>query len=244
LGQYKSKYYPESKFGGFSDVDGTIAFYTHINALARSDSIILDVGCGRGAWLNDPVIFRRDLRRLKGKCQKVIGLDVDPQAAQNLSINEFHLLTGDNWPIPDSTIDICVCDYVLEHIQTPEHFFSECRRVLKAGGILCIRTTNLLSYFGIIAKLVPNRAHIRILHQAKEQVREQDIFPTYFRCNTIHLLRQYLSTNNFDHTVFGYEAEPGYLSFSRFTYYMGVLHQKFAPRGFRIGIHAFARKLS
>jgi len=179
---------------------------------------------------------------LKGKCLKVIGLDVDPRAAQNISLDEFHLLQETTWPVLDSSVDICVCDYVLEHIQNPQAFFTECKRVLKPGGYLCIRTTNLLSYFGIIAKLIPSRAHIRILRQAKDQVREEDIFPTYFSCNTIHTLRQYLSLNHFDHAVFGYEAEPGYLSFSHFTYYLGVLHQKLAPGLCRIGIHAFAKK--
>lgn len=38
-------YYPESKFGEFTDIDGTIVFYTRVNALAQPSSVVLDLGC-------------------------------------------------------------------------------------------------------------------------------------------------------------------------------------------------------
>jgi hypothetical protein len=46
-----SAHYPESNFGGFSDVDGTVSFYLRVNSLLRPDSNILDFGCGRGYHL-------------------------------------------------------------------------------------------------------------------------------------------------------------------------------------------------
>ena len=45
---YMSIYYPESKFGGFTDIDGTMGSYTRTSSLIRSSSVVLDVGCGRG----------------------------------------------------------------------------------------------------------------------------------------------------------------------------------------------------
>ena len=47
---------------------------------------------------------------------------------------------------------------------------------------------------------------------------------------------------NFDHCVYGYEAEPVYLNFPYFYYFLGVLHQKFVPQMFKPAIHVFARK--
>src|SRR2546422_991874 len=70
-------HYPEVKFGGFTDVDGTIAFYTRVNALIGASSTVLDVGCGDGAYATDPVAIRRTVRVLKGRCRRVIGIDVD-----------------------------------------------------------------------------------------------------------------------------------------------------------------------
>jgi 2-polyprenyl-3-methyl-5-hydroxy-6-metoxy-1,4-benzoquinol methylase len=40
--------YPERRFGGFSRVDGTIAFYTRIAGLLNETTRVLDIGCGRG----------------------------------------------------------------------------------------------------------------------------------------------------------------------------------------------------
>ena len=45
----KEIYYPESEFGGYTRVDGTVPFFTRVQALARPEMTVLDVGCGRGA---------------------------------------------------------------------------------------------------------------------------------------------------------------------------------------------------
>lgn len=237
----KQKFYPESQFGGFTDIDGTIAFYTRINALIRSNYALLDVGCGRGAYTEDELPMRRELRVFRGKVDKVIGLDVDEFAKNNPNIDEFHLHEGNSWPITDNSVDLCLCDNVLEHIEEPDLFFSECRRVLKDGGYLCIRTPNLWSYVGIVSKLIPNRLHSKILSKVQENRAEQDVFPTYHRCNTIGKLRRTLLRHGFKGVAYGYEAEPSYLSFSRIAYYLGVLHQRFAPRLIKPAIFAFAK---
>ncbi len=48
---FLERFYPESRFGGFSDLDGTVAFYGRIQALLAAGMTVLDVGCGRGAGL-------------------------------------------------------------------------------------------------------------------------------------------------------------------------------------------------
>jgi SAM-dependent methyltransferase len=239
---YKKKYYPESQIGGFSNVDGTIAFFSHVNAILKPTSIVVDVGCGRGAYMEDPIEFRLNLRKLRGKCARVIGIDIDPAAVNNSNIDEFRLIQNDHWPVDAGCADIVLCDYVLEHVANPPIFFGEANRILKQAGIICIRTSNLFSYFGLIAKMVPNRKHVGVLRFAKEHADEKDTFPTYYRCNTTFKLRKYLSRFGFLPIVYGYDAEPAYLSFSRFAYSLGVLHQRFMPGIFKAGIHAFGEK--
>ena len=239
---YQGDFYPESRVGGFTSVDGTIAFYTRVNALLRPEHVLVDIGCGRGAYGKDPIEVRRSMRVLQGKCAQVIGIDVDRAAAQNPFIDEFRWFEGSNWPLEDESADLCLADNVLEHVQDVDQFFAECRRVLKPGGWVCIRTPNLLSYFGFIARLVPNQQHVEVLKSAKEHVHEQDVFPTYYRCNTIPCIRRQLRQHGFEPFVYGYEAEPSYLSFSRIAYLFGVLHQRLAPNLFRVGIHAFGKK--
>jgi len=91
---YMNDFYPESRFGGFTEIDGTIPFYTRVNALLDPSFVVLDIGCGRGAQKDDHVPFRRELRILKNKVKKVIGIDVDKDASTNPFIDEFHLING------------------------------------------------------------------------------------------------------------------------------------------------------
>jgi len=239
---YQSIFYPEKKFGGFTGVDGTIAFYIRVNSLVNSSSVVLDVGCGEGVYANDPVLVRRNLRIFKGRCEKVIGIDVDEKAGENPFLDEFFLLENSRWPIEDESVDVCICDNLLEHIEDPQLFFSECRRVIKKDGFLCVRTPNVLSYFGLISRLMPNKLHAWLLKKVQSGRKEENIFPTFYRCNTKRKVKRILDKYGFDNCVYGYEAEPSYLSFSRFFYFLGVLHQKYAPNMFKIAIFAFGKK--
>ena len=175
---FGSIYYPESKFGGFTRVDGTIDFYLRVNSLIDDSSVLLDVGCGRGAYLEDSIAIRRELRQFRGRCRKVICIDVDPRAEVNPVLNEFRLIENSHWPVEDASVDLCLSDFVLEHIAEPDSFFSECRRVLKTDGHLCIRTANVRSYFGLASRLVPERFHAPVLDRVQPlQRKEEDVFP-------------------------------------------------------------------
>ena len=243
LRRYMGLYYPESRFGGFTGVDGTIAFYVRVQSLVEPSSVVLDVGCGRGACADDPVRVRRELRIFKGKCTQVIGIDVDPRAGENPFVDEFRLIEDGRWPVRDGSVDVCVCDSVLEHIHDPERFFAECRRVIRPGGYLCIRTTNSLNYVALFARLIPGRFHKAVLGRAMGGHRkEEDGFPTMYKCNTKRRIRRMLDEHGFEHYVYTYEAEPYHLSFSRLAYLCGVLHQRLAPGLFKGMIFAFARR--
>jgi len=76
---------------------------------------MLNVGCGN--------IFHSDW----------INIDVASRFPQ---VIEHDLTRG--LPFDDESIDICYSSHVLEHLRTGEadYFISECRRVLKKGGIL------------------------------------------------------------------------------------------------------------
>jgi len=223
-------------------LDGTIAFYIKVNSFINSSSIILDVGCGRGSYAEDPIYIRRDLRIFKGKCKKIIGIDISKDGENNPFLDEFSLIEGAHWPLEDSSVDVCICDGVLEHIENPKLFFSECHRVIKQGGHLCIRTTNLMSYIGLISWLVPNRFHSIIVRKIQKNRKDNDIFPTFYRCNTIKRIRYMLNKYGFNHWVYGYEAEPSHFAFSRFFYLLGVIHQRYSPNIFKITIFIYGRK--
>lgn len=236
------RYYPESRFGGFADLDGAVIFYARVRELASPAHVVVDFGCGRGAWLDDPVAIRKDLRLLKGYVKCVIGIDIDPSAKSNPAIDEFiEMRRAGPWPLEAASVDIVISDAVLEHLAEPDEFFSEAKRVLKPGGFLCIRTSNTLSYVALASRLLPAKKHASVLERVQPIRSEEDVFPKLYRCNTVRKVRRSLSTHGFEGVVYGFDSDPQYLEFSRLAYRLGVLHQRFAPRIFAPAIFAFAR---
>ncbi|HEX8318902.1 class I SAM-dependent methyltransferase [Longimicrobium sp.] len=241
----RTRFYPQSRYGGFTDEDQGIIFYLRVNALLRPEHRVLDVGCGRGKAAEDTVDVRRELSSLRGRCARVIGIDVDPDAADNPTIDEFHLLDpAKPWPLPDASVDMVVSNFVLEHVADPSLFFSELRRVLRPGGKLCMRTTNVFSYFGVLARAVPGRYHAKVVRTAyaRDAREERDVFPTVYRCNTVWKLRRMLSRHGFSHYVYGYQAEPAHFGFSRLLYRFGVAHQRHAPHFVKPTLFVFAER--
>lgn len=240
---FKEIFYPESRFGGFTDIDGTVVFYNRVNALLEPTDVVLDVGCGRGKYQDDPSPYRRNLQILQGRVQKVVGLDVDPAAATNPFLDEFYLLKGEKWPIASQSVNLTLCDWVLEHVQNPCSFFSEVRRVLKPGGHLCIRTTNGWGYLAFFARLVPNKFHAQATELVQDVRLARDVFPTIYKCNTVRKVKKMMAMNGLEGVVYPYEAEPSYSSFSKLAYGANVLYQRFAPRSIKISLFVFAKRI-
>jgi len=85
---------------------------------------ILDVGCGNGTFLKFIHTIRPDI--------KLYGVDVSKDF-----INEYpHYIrfkeaSGDKLPFKSNVFDLVFCQHVLEHVQNPEDFIKEFRRVTK-----------------------------------------------------------------------------------------------------------------
>ncbi len=81
-------------------MDGTIAFFGRVQTLVRPEMVALDVGCGRG---NAAERFERNpwerCRLLKGRCRRVIGIDVNIAGQDNPLVDEFRRIDGDRWPV-------------------------------------------------------------------------------------------------------------------------------------------------
>jgi SAM-dependent methyltransferase len=241
----RERFHPESSFGGFTDIDGAITFYARVRELLPADGVALDIGCGRGTQDDDPVGVRRDLRVLRGHCAKVIGIDVDPVGAENRFIDEFRLISPDGdfrWPVEDESIDLALADFVVEHVADPDAFFAEAARVVKPGGVICIRTINVHSYLGVASRAIPSRLHVSALRRAQPDRKSEDVFPTVYRCNTRARLRRALEEHGFDAAVYASEDEPSYLTFSAGAYRLGLLHRRLAPRGMLIGLLGWGRR--
>jgi SAM-dependent methyltransferase len=241
----KTRVYPENAFGGFTRCDTTIAFYGRLNALVQSTHRVLDVGCGRAAYVKDATDspYRANLRCFKGKAKEVVGIDVDTAGETNTSIDTFHLIEDvDHWPVEDASFDVVFSDFVMEHVDNPAAFLAEATRVLKPGGLLAMRTPNRWSYVSIAASLIPNSMHGKVTGAVQEDREEEDVFPVRYRCNTRRALRVALHKAGFDSAVWAIEGEPAYMTFSSLAYRIGSIAHRIMPGPFKTTLLAFARK--
>jgi SAM-dependent methyltransferase len=210
--------YPEIRAGGFSRVDGTVEFYIRVNAILAEvgpEGVAVDYGAGRGSFLEDPVIFRRKIRNLRGKVKTVIGVDIDEVVLGNESVDEAKVvIEGKPLPLENDSIDVIVSDFTFEHVTDPEWVASELDRVLKNGGWICARTPNRWGYIGIGARAVPNYLHVPFLRRLQPSKKAEDTFPTAYKLNTPADLRRWFPNDQYDHIVYASDSEPVYVGHS------------------------------
>jgi SAM-dependent methyltransferase len=205
------RFYPEAGVGGFSHVDGTVAFFTQIASILRKTDVVLDFGAGRGEpILDDGVEYRRHLSNLQGRCAHLEGCDVDDVVLKNPFLDHAEVTEpGAPLPYPDDRFDLVIARSVLEHIDDPDHVAKELLRVVKPGGLIAAITPNKYGYFAVGARVIPNRMHVKALRRIQPQRKDEDVFPTRYRMNTARALRRAFGPGA-EVTVTYWSAEPAY----------------------------------
>ena len=202
---------PELQAGGFDKVDGTVQFYSRVNALIEPSFVVLDFGAGRGEpHIDDTIAYRRKLRLLRGKVAEVIGADVDPIVQTNPGIDRAVVLSNQKIALPDESIDLIVSDFTFEHLPDPVATVSELDRVLRPGGWLCARTPNRNGYIAVINRLLSDRLKERILYGAQPERKEEDVFPAFYRLNTLKAIREHFPLSRYENASYAWDASPAY----------------------------------
>lgn len=195
-------------FGGFSERDGTLDFYLRINSALSSEMTILDLGAGRGAWIDTASGFKARLLSLKGKVREVIAADIDPVVLENPNCDRAILIDGGHLPLADASVDLILSDFVLEHVSDPPAFVAEIHRVLKPGGWFCARTPHRLHYVAILSRLIPDRSEGSILAKAQPGRRSDDVFPKIYKMNCVSDLDRLF--RGWEDKSFIFRSEPSY----------------------------------
>ncbi|RZT87895.1 methyltransferase family protein [Pseudonocardia sediminis] len=235
--------FPEMGAGGYTRIDGTVEFWSRVNALLPQAATVLDLGAGRGQFMDDPVAFRRDLHDLKPRCARLIGLDVDEAVLENTAVHEAMVIEGSGaFPIGTGSVDMVVSDWTFEHVDRPETTAREIDRVLRPGGWVCARTPRKWGAIGIPTRLTPNRLHAPILRTLQPDKKVEDTFPTAYRLNSRSALKCYFPRHRFSHHVYEYESEPAYFGSSRAAMRAGMVLTKVIPRAASSTLMIFIQK--
>lgn len=102
---------------------------------------VLDVGCGRGFYINALARF--------SFIKEIHGVDINKEyiiKAKSISRDKrINLTIGriEKLAFPDKYFDFIICSEVLEHLENDEVALMQLRRLLKTGGSLAITVPNL-----------------------------------------------------------------------------------------------------
>jgi SAM-dependent methyltransferase len=231
----------DNLFSGFSPSDGTVDFYTRIGCFIQPEFEVLDLGAGRAAWYEDDSNkCRRSLRFLKGRVANVVAADVDEAVLQNCTADETVVLQQGALPFEDQRFDLIIADYVLEHIDDPAGFAAEVARVLKPGGLFAARTPHKYCYVAMIARLVSNEKHSRVLSKVQPDRKEIDVFPTRYRLNRLRDISA--SFPAFENKSFIFRSDPAYFFGNKYLFKMQDFLHRLMPAFFAGNLFVFLVK--
>jgi 2-polyprenyl-3-methyl-5-hydroxy-6-metoxy-1,4-benzoquinol methylase len=155
----------------------------------------LDVGCGRQIvpqW----ALSLDEQKLLASSARLFVGIDVDELIAEHPLLTHRVKAFGDRLPFRNSSFDIITANMVMEHVQDPEAFLSEVKRVLRPHGMFLFHTPNY-HYYGIrVASLIPDELKQKIIW-VLEKRHAEDVFPTFYRINTLRDIQIMASNTGF-----------------------------------------------
>ena len=156
-------------------VDGTAEFHALCRARIPAGAKILEIGAGPS---NPTSRFLAPLGELH-------GLDPSAEVKSNDALVSASVLEGERFPFDDGAFDVCVSDYVAEHVPNPAAHLAEVRRVLKPGGSYLLRTPNRFHYVSLVAAATPHWFHELVANRLRNLPADaHDPYPTVYRMNS------------------------------------------------------------
>ena len=181
---------------------GTDKFFAMIAQRTPRGGRILEIGAGPS---------NQTSRFLAGLGQ-VHGLDPDPDVASNDALASWALMEGPRYPFDDGAFDICVSNYVIEHVEDAQAHLVEISRVLAPGGAYLFRTPNFFHYVGLAAHFTPHSFHLQVANRLRDAPEDShDPYPTMYRLNTRRAIRRSAAAAGFTvEQLSMVESEPMY----------------------------------
>ena len=199
-----------------------------VRSHVTSTSRVLDLGCGRGGVIE---LVWRDVRLAAG---------IDPDAPSLASHRAAGLPVvrgvGESLPFVDSSFDLIVSLWVLEHLRDPAATLREIRRVLAPGGHFVFVTPNMRNPLMLANRI--GRALPALQRRLVPRVYgrdEADTFPVQYRANTVESIRELADESGLQIYDLRVVPDPTYLAVNSFMFRASVMSERLMPKGW--GVH-------
>ena len=195
-------------------------FEQHVDSHLKSSGTLLDAGCGRTV----PV-----LKKYLGRAERLIGVELVDFTDIPPGI-EAHNADLAKIPLPDACVDLIMSRSVFEHLTDPESVYREFSRILRPGGLVVFLTANMWDYGTLVARLVPNRFHAKIVKHVEGRA-EEDTFPIAYKTNTHRDVDRLAASAGLTVESFQYLSQyPNYLMFNGALFFFGMCYEKIINR--------------
>lgn len=191
-----------------------------VDGLLKPGATLLDAGCGRTV----PV-----LKKYLGRAGRLIGVEL-VEFTDVLEGIETYNADLAKIPLPDACVDLIMSRSVFEHLTDPESVYREFSRILRPGGAVVFLTANMWDYGTLVARLVPNRFHAKIVKHVEGRA-EEDTFPTAYKTNTPGDVDRLAASAGLQVASFQYLSQyPNYLMFNGALFFIGMCFEKLISR--------------
>jgi len=170
----------------------------------HSEVRVLDAGCGSEVHLE------------LSKKLKITGLDISiEQLKRNNYISDKICADIQTYNFQNSSFDVIICWYVLEHIKYPRNVMLKFIEALKPNGLLFLALPNIWSVKGIITKFTPTFIHIwfyrNILKYQYAGKNGYGPFKTYLKKDiSPNNIKQLAHKNQLEIVYFSFENMPNF----------------------------------
>lgn len=220
-------------------VDGTTEFHNLIRSCVKPNATLLEIGAGP---TNPTSEFLSTLGTLT-------GIDPDADVMTNRFLSHAFTMQGERFPLENQAYDLCVSDYVAEHLPDPVTHLREVYRVLKPGGCYLFRTPNFTHYVTLISAATPHWFHKRVANRARGLPAEaHDPYPVHYLINSSRRVKALAEDAGFRiESLRMVEKEPSYGRFAKAAFYAGLVYERLVNRfdqlaSFRSNMQVVLRK--
>jgi ubiquinone/menaquinone biosynthesis C-methylase UbiE len=126
----------------------------------------------------------------------VVGADRAARLGSHESIVHLVRCDATELPFKAGTFNLVTAAMVFEHLERPSETMKEIARACRPGAHLVVFTPNRFNYAMLVAASTPHRFHVlykRLTHylsRGEWKSFEDDVFPTWYRANSVRRLRR------------------------------------------------------